>query len=114
MDPYLHILLSRDPAAEGRRRDPIGVDEWLSATEGHPAFAVTGQLRQVNPFTQEVFSVDQPGSGEWECEGRDEAVVFHFANGGITFQQFSDLEHPQLVALAERLDATLKHERFGD
>jgi hypothetical protein len=89
------------------------LEQWLAATASEPAFKVTGKLRQVNPFTQEVIYFNSPGSGEWSCPDHAEPVVFHYAAGVICFHQFSDLGNPQLVALAGRLKARLEHYRVG-
>lgn len=120
MDPTTHILLSRGQSEDESGRDVITLDEWRAAVAMFPNFTISDQMKQQNPFTKEFLLIDSPGSGYWvpptlagPVWSDDGRVWFRFANGMARFVQFSNLNDPDLVALAHELDATIEHDRIG-
>lgn len=97
---------------DGTPSGVLDLSEWHAATERVGGFEVTNTLKQQNPFTNEYVFFDSPGSGYWvpagsECPtwSNDDRVWFRFAEQGVTFIQFEDPKDPELLALAELLNA---------
>lgn len=120
MDPTLHTILSRGLREDGSPIDPISLDERRNAVASTPGFSITDQLKQQDPFTGEFDLWDMPGSGHWKCTtllepvwSRDDLVWFRYADGAVVLIQFSNLDDPDLLAIAAELNARLEHYRIG-
>jgi len=113
MKPTLHTILSRDDS-------PITLDEWRAALERLDSFTITNNIKQQNPFTKEFTHFDSPGGGYWKSPSingpvwsDDGAIWFRFGEGSVLATQFSNLDDPELVSLAESLVASVRHHQIG-